>query len=46
MWVVLSHEAVKRQAYFLKFLLLTAALSVESSVGTFSESIATISARF
>ena len=37
---------VNRYMYFLTFLLLTAALSVDSSVDTFSESIPDKSAKF
>ena len=39
LWVVLSHDSVKSHVYFSTFLLLTAAFNVDSSVGTFSESI-------
>ena len=46
LWVVLTHDSVNRHVYFLAFLLLTAAFSVDSSVGTFSESIPRKSARF
>ena len=46
LWVVLRHNSVSRHVYFLAFLLLTAAFSVDSSIGTFSESIPGKSARF
>ena len=45
-WVVSTHNSVSRHVYFLAFSLLTAAFSVDSSVGTFSESIPGKSARF
>ena len=39
LWVVLSHDSVKTCVLLATFLLLTAAFNVDSSVGTFSESI-------
>ena len=46
LWVVLSHGSVNRHVYFSTFLLLTAAFNVDSSVGTFSESIPRKADRF